>query len=85
VGREGRVTDASAAQLAARRHLEAHNPGKVLEVKINKVWFNPGRTRDVWEVEGIAIFKAGLFKKEQKPFRFQIDTESGDVIGFEKT
>jgi len=84
VGREPRVNDATAAQLAARRHLEAHNPGRILDVKISKVWFSAGRTRDIWEVEGIVVLKAGLFKKEQRPFRFQIDPMSGDVIGFEK-
>lgn len=83
MAREARVSDASAAQLAAKRHLEAHNPGKVIEMKVNKVWFNTGRTRDVWEVEGMVVLKSGLLKKERRPFRFQIDPETGDVIGFE--
>jgi hypothetical protein len=78
-----RVEDATAAEFAARRYLESQYPGKPIEVKFSKIWFIGGKGKDVWEVEGIlSMRKAGLLK-DRKSFRFQIDAETGDVIGYE--
>jgi hypothetical protein len=63
--------------------LEAQYPGKVLEVRVTKVWFQLGRTMELWEVEGIVTLKAGLLKKEQRPFKYQIDPTTGEIVGFE--
>ena len=78
-----RVEDATAAEFAARRYLESQYPGKAIEVKFSKIWFVGGKGKDIWEVEGIlSMRKAGLLK-DRKSFRFQIDAETGDVIGYE--
>ena len=78
-----RVEDATTAEFAARRYLESQYPGKAIQVKFSKIWFVGGKGKDVWEVEGIlTMSKAGVMK-ERKSFRFQIDAETGGVIGFE--
>ncbi len=81
---ERRVVDASGAQMAARRHLESEHADKLVELKIRKCWYSTGATRDVWDVEGVAIIKKGMFGKEQRTFKYQIDPTSGAVIGFEE-
>jgi hypothetical protein len=79
-----RIEDAVSAQAAARRHLEAlYGADRVLNVKFSRTWYATGSKRDVWEVEGFVIIKKGLFGKEVKHFKYQIDPESGRVIAFE--
>ena len=78
-----RVEDATAAEFAARRYLESQYPGKTFQVKFIKIWFAGGKTKDVWEVEGILTMWRGGLIPDRKGFRFQIDAQTGDVIGFE--
>jgi hypothetical protein len=78
-----RVEDATTAEFAARRYLESQHPGKAIQVKFSKIWFVGGKGKDVWEVEGILTMRRAGIMKERKSFRFQIDAETGDVIGFE--
>ncbi len=80
---EVRVEDATTAEFAARRYLESQYPGRSINVKFNKIWFVGGKLKDVWEVEGILTMRKAGVMKEQKLFRFQIDAQTGDVIGFE--
>ena len=79
-----RIDDATTAELAARRHLDAQFADKLVNVKFVKVWLHPGAQVNVWEVEGFMTLKKGLLRKEQRRFRFQIDSSSGDIIGFEQ-
>jgi hypothetical protein len=82
---EARVGDATSAQAAARRHLEAHyGANRILNVRFSRTWYATGSKRDVWEVEGDVTLKKGLFGKEVKHFKFQIDPETGRVIAFEE-
>jgi hypothetical protein len=78
-----RVEDATTAEFAARRYLEAQYPGRTIEVKFSKIWYVGGKAKDVWEVEGVLTVRRAAVMKERKSFRFQIDPETGDVIGFE--
>lgn len=78
-----RIEDATTAEFAVRRYLEAQYPGKSIDVKISKVWYVGGKAKDVWEVEGIVTIRRAAVLKERKSFRLQIDPETGDVIGFE--
>lgn len=78
-----RVEDATTAEFAARRYLESQYPGKAIQVKFSKIWFVGGKGKDVWEVEGILTMRRAGIMKERKSFRFQIDAETGGVIGFE--
>jgi hypothetical protein len=79
-----RIDDATTAELAARRHLEAQFAGKLANVKFVKIWLHPGGQMSVWEVEGFITLKKPFLRKEQRRFRFQIDSASGDIIGFEQ-
>ncbi len=81
--REIRIKDASDAQSAAIRHLEANYADRIAEIRISKVWYSAGRAMDVWEVEGIVSLKKAVLRKESRRFKFQIDPLTGDVIGFE--
>jgi len=76
------VEDAETAEFAARRYLESQY-SKVVEVKFSKIWYVTGRARDLWEIEGIVTIRKMVFMKGRKSFRFQIDSNTGDVIGFE--
>jgi len=78
-----RIEDATTAEFAARRYLESQYPGKAIAVKFSKIWFVGGKLKDVWEVEGILTVRRAGLMKIRKSFRFQIDAETGDVIGFE--
>ena len=78
------VVDASAAQVAARKHLDGQYGSKLVELRVRKCWYSVGASRDVWDIEGTAIIKKGMFGKEQRAFRYQVDPASGAVIGFEE-
>ena len=79
-----RVEDATSAQAAVRRHLEAHyGADKIVEVKFTRTWYATGAKRDLWEVEGDVKIKKGIFGKEIRHFKYQIDPETGRVIAFE--
>ena len=81
---EIRVEDATSAQAAARRHLEGlYGSDRIKRVSFTKTWYATGATKDVWEVEGDVVIKRGMFSKEVRHFKFQIDPETGRVIGFE--
>ena len=81
---EFKVEDATSAQSAARRHLEAHyGADKVRSVKFTRAWYATGARRDVWEVEGDVEIKKGMFSKEHRHFKYQIDPDTGRVIAFE--
>ena len=70
--------------MAAKQHLEGQHGDNLVELKVRKCWYSTGVTRDVWEVEGIAVIKKGMFGKEQRAFKHQTDPTSGSVIGFEE-
>jgi len=81
---EVRVDDAISAQAAAKRHLEAHfGADKVISIRFTRAWYTPGARRDLWEVEGDVIVKKGMFSREVRHFKFQIDPETARVIAFE--
>lgn len=78
------IVDASGAQMSARRHVEGQRGDKLIELKVRKCWYSTGAIRDVWEIVGIGIIKKGMFSKQQRPFKYQIEAVSGAVIGFEE-
>jgi len=84
MGEEVRIRDATSAQSAARRHLEAHyGADKIKDVKFTRTWYATGTKMDVWEVEGDVTIKKGLIGKEVRHFKYQIDPTTGSVVGFE--
>jgi len=84
MGEEVRIRDATSAQSAARRHLEAqYGADKVVNIKVTRCWYSTGTRMDVWEVEGDVTIKKGLIRKEVRHFKYQIDPVTGSVVGFE--
>ncbi len=79
-----RLTDATAAQFAARRHLEGMYPEKVKAIKFRKCWNHVGATADLWEVEGMVTVKRLLCFKTRKLFKYQLDARNGNVVGWEE-
>jgi len=84
MGEDVRIKDATSAQSAARRHLEAHyGVDKIKDVKFTRTWYATGARMDVWEVEGDVTVKKGLIGKDVRHFKYQIDPATGNVVGFE--
>lgn len=83
IAEERGITDATGAETAVRRHLESQHGKKLADLQLRKCWYSIGAARDVWDVEGIVILKKGMFGKEQRVFKYQIDPASGAIIGFE--
>lgn len=81
---DAKIQDATSAQAAARRHLEGHyGADKIRGVSFSRAWYSTGARRDVWEVEGDVEIKKGMFRKEHRHFKYQIDPDTGRVIAFE--
>jgi len=81
---EARITDATSAQSAARRHLEAHyGAAKVKNVTFTRCWFSPGSSMEVWEVEGDVEIQMGFLRRDVRHFKYQIEATQGRVVGFE--
>lgn len=79
-----RVEDASDAQQAAIRYLNKQfGKDKVNDVSFSKAWYNTGAQRDIWEVEGDVMLKKGIFSKEARHFKLQIDPQTARVIAYE--
>ena len=81
---EMRISEATSAMRAAHRHLESLYKDKLRDVTVNKAWYRTGTSMDVWEVEGEVVYKRGRLRKNKRHFKYQINPNSGDVIGFEQ-
>lgn len=77
--------DAAAAEAAVRRMLEGQYGAKIRSLTFGKVWYSASGTTEFWEVQGVLIYKKGIFSKERRNFRYQIDPDSGEAIGYEET
>jgi len=80
-----KAIDATAAEAAVRRMLEGQYGGKIRSLGFGKVWYTAAATREFWEVQGVLIYKKGVFSKERRNFRYQVDPDSGEVMGYEET
>ena len=75
-----KIEDATSAQSAARRHLEGqYGTDKIRGLSFSRTWLSVGPTREVWEVEGDVEVKKGMFGKEHRHFKYQIDPDTGRV------
>jgi hypothetical protein len=80
-----KAIDATAAEAAVRRMLEGQYGGKIRSLTFDKVWYTAAATREFWEVQGVLIYRKGVFGKERRNFRYQVDPDSGEVMGYEET
>ncbi len=80
-----KAIDATAAEAAVRRMLEGQYGGKIRGLTFGKVWYTAAATREFWEVQGVLIYRKSVFSQERRNFRYQVDPDSGEVMGYEET
>ena len=78
-----RITDAPDAELAVREALEAQYGNSLKSLSFRKCWYSAAGRQEFWDLEGTFIRKTGVFANETKNFRYQVDPETGRVIGYE--
>lgn len=81
---EKKIADAPAAETVVRRALEAQYGDKLKNLSFRKCWYSSSGEQEFWDVEGTLIRKKGLCRKETKNFRYQIDPDTGNIIGYEE-
>jgi hypothetical protein len=81
-----KIADGDAAEAVVRRHLESIYGGKLKTVSFRKAWHTPvgNAGSGLWDVEGTFQYKKGLLSEEKRAFRYQIDSENGNIIGHEE-
>jgi len=79
-----KVADSPAAETAVRRALETRYGDKLKSVSFRKCWYSASGRQEFWDVEGTLIRKKGMLSKETRNFRYQIDPDTGNIIGYEE-
>lgn len=78
-----RKIDAPAAELVVRGSAESHYGSKLKSITFTKVWYSSAGTKEFWDVEGLVAIKKGIFSKERRSLRYQVDPQNGEVIGYQ--
>ncbi len=78
-----KVADAPAAETAVRDALNAQYGRNVAEINFRKCWYSSAGRQEFWDVEGTFILKRGILGRDTRSFRYQVDPDSGRVIGYE--
>ena len=81
---ERKIADTSAAETVVRRVMETKYGDKLRSISFRKCWYSSAGKQEFWDVEGSLIWKKGVLSKETRNFRFQIDPDNGNVIGYEE-
>jgi hypothetical protein len=81
-----KIVDGDAAEAVVRRQLEGNYGSKLKKVQFRKSWYTPVGTTGsgLWDVEGTYQYRKGLLSEEKRDFRYQIDSENGNIIGHEE-
>jgi hypothetical protein len=81
-----KITDGDAAEAVVRRQLESIYSEKLKKISFRKAWQTPvgSSGSGLWDVEGTFQYKKGLLGTEKRAFRYQIDSENGNIIGHEE-
>ncbi len=78
-----KVADAPAAEIAVRDALQTQYGGNIKGLTFRKCWYSSAGRQEFWDVEGSFILKRGIMGRDIKNFRYQVDPDSGKVIGYE--
>ena len=78
-----KIADATAAETAVRTALESQFVGRLKGISFRKCWYSAAGRQEYWDVEGTLVRKRGLIGQEAQDFRYQVDPESGNIIGYE--
>lgn len=75
--------DASQSQMAVRRYLESAYTKQLRDVHFTKCWYSHAGSQSFWDVEGFMLTKKKVRGRKELHFRFQVDPNSGEVLGYE--
>lgn len=81
---ERKVADATAAETVVRRQMEAQYGDRLKSISFRKSWYSAAGGQEFWDVEGTIARKKGLLGKETRNFRYQIDPNTGNIMGYEE-
>jgi len=81
---EKKIADATAAEMVVRRALETQYGDKLKNLSFRKCWYTSAGTKEFWDVEGTLTRKKGILSKERKNFRYQIDPDTGNIVGYDE-
>ncbi len=81
---EKKIADASAAETVVRRALETQYGDKLKSLSFRKCWYSSAGKQEFWDVEGTLKRKKGILSKETKNFRYQVDPDTGNIVGYEE-
>ncbi len=81
---EQKLQDALSVRLALKNYFQSEHGNKFVDVELRKVWYHGGSERDVWEAEGEVILKRFLWIKKRRSFQYQLDPESGAILGYQE-
>ncbi len=80
---EKKIADAPAAETVVRIKLETEYGDKLKSLVFRKSWYSASGKQEFWDVEGTLKRKKGWLSKETRNFRYQIDPDTGNIIGHE--
>jgi hypothetical protein len=78
-----KISDAPAAEAAVREALHSQYNKNLKALTFRKCWYSSAGRQEFWDVEGTFIEKKGMLGRETKSFRYQVDPDSGRIIGYE--
>jgi len=78
-----RITDAPAAEASVREVLEGQYGNNLKSLSFRKCWYSAAGRQEFWDIEGTFVRKTGIFGSETKNFRYQVDPETGRIMGYE--
>ncbi len=74
-----KVKDYKDAEREARKWIADKYP-KAKDISFTKIW----KEGDVWIIDGELEIKTGFFAIAKKPFKLQLSSETGEIIGYSK-
>jgi hypothetical protein len=77
------IGDAPAAEGAVRNALHSQYGNKLTRLIFRKCWYASAGRQEFWDVEGSFIEKRGILGRETRGFRYQVDPDSGRILGYE--
>ncbi len=78
-----KIGDAPGAEAAVKEALQAQYGTSLKSVSFRKCWFSASGKLEYWDVEGTFIRSRGFIGREARNFRYQVDPDSGRIIGYE--
>jgi hypothetical protein len=78
-----KITDAPAVEDAVRNSLQLQYGKGLTGLSFRKCWYSSAGRQEFWDVEGTFTHKKGLMGRETLNFKFQVDPDSGRVVGYE--